>query len=546
VSTDIQTSTDPRFPAVESGIKTLGETQYFVLKDPRAKFFFKSITADGALWSDLDQGFVFEKKTMGDEFDKWAQRCEGRPLLEVENAKNSARYAHEELMNLGCSYVKRPKFANNPKSPTDYHYYAPNDETLLAANTAVYQKSRATPEQLEKIRQNLAAGNLTFDHIKMMPKDLEAQMVDGKLSQTDAKGILYNVTPADERTIVSLKTLAGTGQLTDYVLRHLVEDGAKLTDDQAKMGVEGLLKALETPETLTFTLRNCYDIDSAAKKMADVEMQRKVKAYESLGVINAAGEIDYTTLTTTQARSLIRSGEAYASGRAFDDKVEELNRDGWTAAGSHGRYSDGAGGQQKNYAEGTYQGGKAKSADTVRDLLKSMNAEAQAWPERGLLAGEIVYADSYNMVISSGDGTRVADLEQFARFEKGFTPGEHVNEQIGFVMNRKGAFGIGFPNATSNGEALVLLDAQQFKRDEGKEIKAIAVPSSPAKGSIIAMRGDFAALDLESGETIGVPKTSLSNPQPKYGESVTFTPEGMGSQAAEAAPAARKNGRAGR
>lgn len=543
MSTDIQSATDPRFPAVESGIKTLGDNQFFVLKDPRAKFFFKSIQADGALWSDLDQGFVFEKKTMGDEFDKWTQRCAGRPLLEVDNPKGSARYAHEELTNLGCSYVKRPKFANNPKSPVDYHYYAPNDETLLAANTAVYQKSRATPEQMEKIRQNLAAGNLTFDHIKMMPKELETQMSEGKLSQTDAKGILYNVTPADERTIASIKTLAGTGQLTDYVMRHLVEDGSKLTNEQATMGVEGLLKALETPETLTFTLRNCYDIDSAAKKMADVEMQRKVKAYESLGVINAAGEIDYTTLTTAQARSLIRSGEAYASGRAFDDKVEELNRDGWTAAGSHGRYSDGAGGQQKNYAEGTYQGGKAKSADTVRDLLKSMGTEAQAWPERGLVAGEIAYADSYNMVITSGDGTRVADLESFARFEKGFTPGEHVGEHIGFVMNRKGAFGIGFPNATSNGEALVLLDAQQFKRDEGKEIRTIAVPTSPAKGSVVAMRGDYAALDLESGETIGVPKMALNNPQPKYGDAVTFTPEGLGAQSIDNAPAARKNGR---
>lgn len=544
MSTDMQTSTDPRFPAVESGIKTLGDTQFFVLRDPRAKFFFKSIQADGALWSDLDQGFVFEKKTMGDEFDKWTQRCDGRPLLEVDNPKGSARYAHEELTNLGCSYVKRPKFANNPKSPVDYHYYAPNEDTLLAANSTVYQKSRATPEQMERIRQNLAAGNLTFDHIKMVPKELEAQMLAGKLSQTDAKGILYNVTPADERTIVNLKTLASTGQLTDFVLRHLVEDGAKLTNEQASLGVDGLLHALETPETLTFTLRNCYDIDSAAKKMADLEMQRKVKAYESLGVINAAGEIDYTTLTSAQARSLIRSGEAYASGRTFDEKLEELNRDGWTAAGSHGRYSDGAGGQQKNYAEGTYQGGKAKSADHVREMLKDFGVEAQSWPERGLLAGEIKYADSYNLVISSNDGTRVADLEQFARFEKGFTPAEHVGEHIGFVMNRKGAFGVGFPEAASNGEALVLLDAQQFKRDEGKEIRAIAVPTSPARGTVVAMRGDFAALDLESGETIGVPKAALTNPQPKYGDAVTFSPEGLDASNIDAVQsAARKSGR---
>ena len=57
------------------------------------------------------------------------------------------------------------------------------------------------------------------------------------------------------------------------------------------------------------------------------------------------------------------------------------------------------------------------------------------------------------------------------------------------------------------------------------------------------MRGDFAALDLESGETIGVPKTMLNNPQPKYGEAVTFTPEGLGDHNIDRTASALKNGR---
>ena len=539
-----QSSTpDPRFPPVESGIKKFQGQDFFILTDPRAKFFFKAIQADGAGWSDVDQGFVFNN-TMHEEFEKWASRVAQRPLLEVDNEKGVARYAHEELTQLGCSYVKRRKFADNPKSPLEYRYYAPTEQVLFQANDVVFQKSRATPVQIAKIRESLAAGQLTFEHIKMTPRDLEAKLLEGKLSQTDAKGILYNVEPANERTIESLRHLAGTGQLTDAVLRNLVQDGHKLTDEQAQLGVEGLLKALETPDELTFTLRNCYDIDSAAKRMADVDLQRKVRAYEALGAIRAAGDIDYNHLTAANARSLIRSGEAYASGRTFDDKLEELNREGWTAAGSSARYSDGRGGQQRNYAEGTYQGGKQRSDAAVRELLADV--KVQAWPERGLLAGRIRYADSFNVVIDSNDGTRVADLEQFARFEQGYTPSEHVDEYVGFVMNRRGAFAIGFPNAESHGEALVLLDAQQFKRDEGKEIKAISAPGHAISGTVVAMRGEYAALDLDTGETVGVPKNLLTNPQPKYGEAVTFTPGGLEPGAPAPEVAVGRRARAGR
>ena len=476
---------------------------------------------------------------MHEEFEKWTSRVAQRPLLEVDNERGVARYAHEELTTLGCSYVKRRKFADNPKSPLDYRYYAPNEQVLFQANDIVFQKSRATAEQIGRIRAALDAGQLTFDQLKMTPHDLEGRLAEGKLSQTDAKGILYHVEPANERTIESLRGLASSGQLTDAVMRNLVQDGHKLTDDQARLGVEGLLKALETPETLTFTLRNCYDIDSAAKKMADITLQRKVRAFEALGALRGAGEIDYDRLTASNARQLVRSGEAYASGGLVNAKMEELNREGWSAAGTSSRYSDHNGGQQRNYADGTYQGAKARSDTRVRELLA--DETIQPWPERGLLAGIVRYADGFNVVVVSHDGTRVADLEQFARFEAGYTPAEHEDEFVGFVMNRRGAFGIGFPSATSQGEAIVLLDAQQFKRDEGKEIKAIGVPRSPVSGTVIAMRGDFVALDLESGETVGVRKPLLDNPQPKYGEMVTFTPEGQAVtiDAPDVAPARR-------
>jgi hypothetical protein len=97
---------------------------------------------------------------------------------------------------------------------------------------------------------------------------------------------------------------------------------------------------------------------------------------------------------------------------------------------------------------------------------------------------------------------------------------------MGFVMSRRGAFGIGFRNADSAGAAEALLDAQQYKRVAQTPFIEASLPTEPIAGTIVAVRKGFAAIDLPNGETCAVPVTSLDAEAPAFGQSVTFTPPG--------------------
>jgi hypothetical protein len=525
--------------------------EYFVLTDPRAKFMYGYITNQGAAFSKLDQGFVFPS-SMKEDFDSIIARLSAMPLLKVDNEKGAARYSHEELTNLKCAYVSVKRFKDNPNSPTDYEYYAPDEQTLQQANSLVFKNSRATPEQVEKLQAALAAGTLTYDQTGRTPRELTDAIKDNSLSQADARGLLHFVEPPSEQIVTKIKDMVTNGQLSDYVMRKLVSDGHKLTDEQARLGVEGLVSSLDEtlvaakagtldPNNLTFTLKNCYDIEGAARKMATLEEQRKVKAYVDSGLLRDTREIEYETLTRAQAKNFITSGAAYAhSGSKFDEIYQDLDRSGWTAAGTNSAYKSGT---ERNYADGTAQGGAQRSAEKIRELLNG--ASSAPWPDRGYVAGQVVHADRFNvLLVDDNKNHYVADRENFARFDEGTDPQDFVGEQIGFVMSKRGAFGIGFRSAESSAAATALLDAQQYKRASGLAFKEGVMPTGAATGTVSAVRSGYAAIDLDGGSTIAVPKTSLNNQEPTFGESVTFTPPGLEQTQGAATPAkARSNGR---
>jgi hypothetical protein len=508
---------------------------YYVLTDPRAKFLYGYINSQGAAYSKLDGGFVFPG-TMKEDFQSIVARLQTRPLLKVENEKGAARYAHEELTELGCAYVAVKRFANNPNSPTDYEYYAPDEQTLVSANSTVFEKSRATPEQVTRIQQALAAGVLTFDKIKQTPREIDEAIKNHQLSQADARSLLHHVEPPTDAVVGKIKELATSGQLSDYVLRRLVEDGHKLTHEQATLGVSGIIEALDEtilaqknntldPNGLPFNLRNCYDIEQAGRKMATIDQQRQVRAFEEADMLRGVGTIDYEKLTRAQANNFITSGKAYAvAGSRFDEIYHELNREGWSAAGSNSAYK---GGTERNVAEGTAQGGAQKSQERIREML---NGEMTApWPDRGFVAGRVIHADRYNVLIEGDTGTKyLADRDAFARFEENTDPQDFEGAYIGFVMNRRGAFGIGFRSADCAAAAEALLDAQQFKRASNVPFREGDPPNRPIDATVSAVRHGYAAIDLPNGETIAVPKSTLSNATPTFGETVTFTPPGLG------------------
>lgn len=84
--------------------------------------------------------------------------------------------------------------------------------------------------------------------------------------------------------------------------------------------------------------------------------------------------------------------------------------------------------------------------------------------------------------------------------------------------------------ANSVGAAICELDARQQAQAAGREFKVAENMGQGGKGSVFAMRGDYATVDL--GDRFAtVPKTALDVPTATYGSPVTIS---------EAAPAVEK------
>ena len=168
-------------------------------------------------------------------------------------------------------------------------------------------------------------------------------------------------------------------------------------------------------------------------------------------------------------------------------------------------------------------------------------------PERGQFAGKVEMSTGFQVVLASDEGIRVLDLENTG-FEKDFKISEHVGEYVGFVSRPKGPFGISLPTATSHGEALALLDAQQFKRSDNKDVPVkFETLTAGASGKVLASRGDAFALDLGDNTIGAIAKAKTSNPDAKYGELVTVSGlEQAETIMASAAPAQTQTATAGR
>jgi len=83
-------------------------------------------------------------------------------------------------------------------------------------------------------------------------------------------------------------------------------------------------------------------------------------------------------------------------------------------------------------------------------------------------------------------------------------------------------------DANSVGEAICEMDARQTLHDTRRTFKAAETPTTPVQGKVIAMRGDFASVDLGDAGILTVPKAELTDPAPKYNATVGFEPATVG------------------
>jgi hypothetical protein len=500
---------DPLYHSTESGFVEVRGNRYYALTDPRSHYFASSIKADGGAWSPEHQAYIMPTD-LTEDFERACERIASMPWRPLDD--NMARYCSDDLYKMGIMSIQKPVFADNPNGPKKKVYVAPNEELFEKANDLIFSASRITPEQIAKINGYIASGEAAPTILDGTPQEFAAKLEARALSQTDAKKILRHLEPAPEQAIEEFRKMIVDGRLTEKTLGF---------DPNAEPERVNGLKA-----------QHVYDFINDGKKMADNELKKKVAAYQNLGAFGSQ-EIYYDDLSSSKARSLIRTGQIFASGDEFSKALEEVDRTGFGLAGERGAYG------QRNSANGTDQGAFEGSLDRMTSLLKNgdieglaPSAQAVDFPTHGYAAGGVAWASAHHAILAIDEKHYLAVNRKDVALEKGLDLRDHVGEHVAFACRRNDRpYGV-LTNANSVGQAICEMDARQTLHDTRRTFTAAETPTNPVQGKVIAMRGDFASLDLGDAGILTVAKADLTDPAPKYNATVGFEPATVGATAA--------------
>jgi hypothetical protein len=511
---------DPLYHAAESGFVEVRGNNYYAITDPRSRYFASAITTDGGAWSPEHQAYIMPT-SLTEEFESACARIASMPWRPLDGTM--ARYCSDELYQLGIMSIQKPVFADNPSGPRMKVHVAPNEELFERANELIFRASRITPEQLAKINAYIASGEATQTILESTPQEFAAKIAAQSLSQSDAKKILRHLEPAPDQALEELRTMLRDGRLTESIL--------------------GFDPSSEPERVAGLKAQQVYDYINEGRRMADSDLKKKVAAYQNLGAFGSK-EIYYEKLTAAQARSMIKTGQIFASGDEFSKELESVNREGWGLAGQTGAYG------QRIGAVGTDQGAFEGSLEKMTSLIRNgeiegLDASARAvdFPTHGLVAGGVAWASAHHAILVVDPKQYLAVDRKDVGLAKGLDLRDHVGEHVAFACRRNDRpYGV-LTNANSVGQAICEMDARQTLHDARREFKAAALPTAPVQGKVIAMRGDFASLDLGEAGILTVPKIALTDPVPKYNATVGFEPSTVGAAGQAATRARTASGR---
>jgi hypothetical protein len=511
---------DPLYHAAESGFVEVRGTSYYAITDPRSRYFASAITTDGGAWSPEHQAFIMPT-SLTEEFERACARIEAMPWRPLD--EGMARYCSDELYQLGVMSIQQPVFPDNPNGPRKKVHVAPNAELFERANELIFAASRITPEQIAKINAYIASGEATPTILEGTPHEFAAKIAAQSLTQTDAKKVLRHLEPAPDKALEEFRTMVRDGRLTPTIL--------------------GFDPSTEPERIAGLKAHDVYELINEGRRMADDDLKKKVRAYENLGAYGSK-EIYYEKLTAAQARSMVKTGQIFASGDEFNRSLEEVNREGWGMAGQTGAYG------QRLGAAGTDQGASEGSREKLTSLIRNGEIEGLEpsarevdFPPNGFVAGGVAWASGHHAILVVDPKAYLAVSRKDVALAKGLDLRDHVGEHVAFACRRnERPYGM-LTSANSVGQAICEMDARQTMHDARREFKAAPPPTSPVQGTVIALRGDFASVDLGEAGILTVPKTELSDPAPKYNAMVSFEPPTVGA-AAPSATRARAGGRA--
>jgi len=511
---------DPLYHPAESGFVEVRGNRYYALTDPRSHYHASTIKADGGAWSPEHQAYIMPTD-LTKEFEGACERIASMPWRPLD--ENMARYCSDELYKMGIMSIQKPVFADNPNGPKKKVYVAPNEELFDKANALIFTASRITPDQIAKINGYIATGEATPTILDGTPQEFAAKHKANALSQTDAKKILRHLEPAPEQAIEEFRAMIIDGRLTEKQL--------------------GFDPAAEPERVSGLKAQQVYDYINEGKKMANHDLKKKVAAYQNLGAYGNQ-EIYFDDLSAAKARSLIKTGQIFASGDEFSRALEDVDRNGFGLSGERGAYG------QRISANGTDQGAFEGSLDKMTSLLKNgeieglaSSAQAVDFPTHGYAAGGVAWASAHHAIIVIDEKHYTPVARKDVALEKGLDLRDHVGEFVAFACRRNDRpYGV-LTNANSVGQAICEMDARQTLHDTRRTFKAAETPTTPVQGKVIAMRGDFASLDLGDTGILTVPKAELTDPAPKYSATVGFEPPTVGASAAAPARTRAASGR---
>ena len=262
-----------------------GKIIYLVIDDPRVVFARKIGESLGGNWAkDGSKELVFAGGNR-DGFDQVKNIVSQMPYFEVP--RSQARYAREELTDLGVQFVVRPRFEgrNGPEDPKVFMVMAPDRATYNEAQMLAFSKSRATADQVAAIEEALENGTLTNEMIaKRLGDGVESSQGYAKINTADELAIAV----ASEQISIPAanKLISSFLKVKDYPRGEQILKNIDKWMKEGRLNQENAGRfSLDADSLSNLTVEDAYELDQLGKGFIGDRQRAEVKAMVDVGAL---------------------------------------------------------------------------------------------------------------------------------------------------------------------------------------------------------------------------------------------------------------------
>lgn len=262
-----------------------GKIVYLIVDDPRVVFARKTGESLGGTWAkDGSKELVFAGGNR-DGFDQVKALVSQMPYFEVP--RSQARYAREELKDLGVQFVVRPRFdgRNGPDDPKVFMVMAPDRATFIEAQTVAYSKSRATADQVAALEEAMENGQLTDDMVATRLGDA-AETTNNHTKLNTCEDLAFAIAGEQLSIPAANKLISSFLKVKDY------PRGEQILKNIEKWTKEGRLNdqncgrfSLDEQSLQNLTVEEGYELDQLGKGFIGDRQRAEIKAMVDVGAL---------------------------------------------------------------------------------------------------------------------------------------------------------------------------------------------------------------------------------------------------------------------